>query len=340
MQSAPRSETSEEKVSSNGAKQDHSSEIQKIIDSIYEKYKDVDDGTVATYIPELGKADPAHFAICLATADGRLFRAGDCYQEYTIQSMCKPLAFQMALEQYGLEETLKHVGVEPSGDAFNSIELDATSRPFNPMVNAGAIAVAAMIKKSPVDVGIQAFVDRLSAASGRQLRVDYNVMRSEAETGHRNRAIAYLMRSFDVIDERLHESLQQYFAQCSLLVTCQDMAMIGATVANMGKNPITNEQVFDFRYLKYMLSVMFTCGLYDYAGGWAYQVGLPAKSGVSGGIFGVVNRQAGLAVYSPKLDAQGNSVRGILACKELASHFGLHAFEFTNVGSSFMQWLL
>jgi glutaminase len=340
MQSAPQSETSEDNVSPSEMKQDQSAEIQKIIDSIYEKYKDVDDGAVATYIPELGKADPSHFAICLATADGRLFRAGDYHQEYTIQSMCKPLAFQMALEQYGLEETLKHVGVEPSGDAFNSIELDATSRPFNPMVNAGAIAVAGLIKKSPVEVGIQAFVNRLSAAAGRPLRIDYNVMRSEAETGHRNRAIAYLMRSFDVIDERLHESLQQYFAQCSLLVSCQDMAMIGATVANIGKNPVTNEQVFDFRYLKYMLSVMFTCGLYDYAGGWAYQVGLPAKSGVSGGIFGVVNRQAGLAVYSPRLDAQGNSVRGILACKELAKHFGLHAFEFTNVGSSFMQWLL
>jgi glutaminase len=166
MQSAPRSETSEEKVYLNEAKQDHSSEIQKIIDSIYEKYKDVDDGAVATYIPELGKADPEHFAICLATADGRLFRAGDYHQECTIQSMCKPLAFQMALEEYGLEETLKHVGVEPSGDAFNSIELDATSRPFNPMVNAGAIAVASLIKKSPVEVGF-----RRSSTGSARLRV-------------------------------------------------------------------------------------------------------------------------------------------------------------------------
>jgi glutaminase len=116
--------------------------------------------------------------------------------------------------------------------------------------------------------------------------------------------------------------------------------MMGATVANMGKNPVTGKQVFDFQLLKYMLTVMFTCGLYDYAGGWAYEVGLPAKSGVAGGIFGVVNRQLGVGVYSPKLDAQGNSVRGILACKEIASHLGLHAFEFTNVGSSFMQWML
>jgi glutaminase len=340
MQSAPISDTSHTAANKEETNQ-RASQIQDIIDGIYEKYKNVDEGEVATYIPELGKANPADFAICVATADGRIFRAGDYDKEYTIQSMCKPLAFLMALEQYGVEETMKHVGVEPSGDAFNSIELDAkTTLPFNPMVNAGAIAVASLIKKSPVEEGIQAFVDRIGAAAGRQLRIDFEVMRSEAETGNRNRAIAYLMRSFEVIDERLHESLQQYFAQCSLLVTCQDMAMVGATLANMGKNPITGKQVFDFRYLKYVLSVMFTCGLYDWAGGWAYQVGLPAKSGVSGGIFGVVNRQAGISVYSPKLDAQGNSVRGILACKELADHLGLHAFEFTNVGSSFMQWLL
>jgi glutaminase len=340
MPTAPSSGTLQD-ARTEEVRQADASRIQDILDGIYEKYKDVNDGEVATYIPELGKANPADFAICVATTDGRLFRSGDYAREYTIQSMCKPLAFLIALEQYGVEEMLKHVGVEPSGDVFNSIELDAkTSRPFNPMVNAGAIAVASLIKQSPVEAGIQAFVDRISAAAGRPLRIDLDVMRSEAETGHRNRAIAYLMRSFDGIDERLHESLQQYFAQCSLLVNCQDMAMIGATVANMGRNPITGKQVFDFRYLKYVLSVMFTCGLYDWAGGWAYQVGLPAKSGVSGGIFGIVNRQAGISVYSPRLDAQGNSVRGILACKELASHLGLHAFEFTNVGSTFMQWLL
>jgi glutaminase len=317
------------------------SQIQEILDDIYEKYKGVDDGEVATYIPELGKADPAHFAICLSTADGRLFRVGDYDNEFTIQSMCKPFAFQMALEQCGLEETFKHVGVEPSGDAFNSIELDAkTSRPFNPMINAGAIAISSLIKREPVEDGIQAFVDRMSAAAGRTLRIDRDVLRSETLTGHRNRAIAYLMRNFGIIDEHLNESLEQYFAQCSVLVSCEDMARMAATAANMGRNPVTGEQVFDFQYLKYMLTVMFTCGLYDYAGGWAYEVGLPAKSGVAGGIFGVVNRQLGLAVYSPKLDAQGNSVRGILACKELAGHLGLHAFEFTNVGSSFMQWLL
>jgi len=315
-------------------------ELQRLIDSLHDEYKSLADGEVATYIPELGKANPKHFGICLATVDGHVFKAGDWDKEFTIQSMCKPLAFLMALEQCGLEETLKHVGVEPSGDAFNSIELDAkTSRPFNPMINAGAIAIASLIKKEPVEAGVRAFVERMSQAAGRNLRIDYAVLQSESLTGNRNRAIAYLMRNFGIIDEDVSQSLHQYFAQCSLLVTCQDMAMMAATLANMGNNPVTGTRVFDFQYIKYVLTVMFTCGLYDYAGGWAYEVGLPAKSGVGGGIFGVVNRQLGVSVYSPKLDAQGNSVRGILACKELASHFGLHAFEFTNVGSSFMQWL-
>ena len=319
----------------------HGSQIQEVVDGVYEKFKNVEDGKVATYIPELGKQDPKHFGICLATVDGHVFRAGDCDQEFTIQSMSKPFAFQMALEQCGMEETLKHVGVEPSGDAFNSIELDArTGRPFNPMINAGAIAMASLIKKSPVEAGVQAFADKMGEAAGRTLQIDRAVLESETLTGNRNRAIAYLMRNFGTIDEYVNDSLHQYFAQCSLLVTCQDVAMMAATLANMGTNPITKVRAFDFQHIKHVLTVMFTCGLYDYAGGWAFEVGLPAKSGVGGGIFGVVNRQLGLSVYSPRLDAQGNSVRGILACKELASHLGLHAFEFSNVGSSFMQWLL
>ncbi len=317
------------------------SQIQRILDRIHTKYKDVDDGAVATYIPELGKADPKLFGICVATVEGEVYTAGDWDTEFTIQSMCKPFAFQFALEQRGPEETLRHVGVEPSGEAFNSIEFDQkTGRPFNPMVNAGAIAVASLIKQKPVQAGIDAFVAQMSRAAGRQLRIDESVLASETETGNRNRAIAYMLLNSGIIDEGVKDSLHQYFAQCSMLVNCRDLAMTAATMANIGRQPISGEPVFDFQYLKYVMAVMFSCGLYDYAGNWAFEVGLPAKSGVSGGIFGVVNRQMGIAVYSPKLDAQGNSVRGILACKELAGHLGLHAFDFSNVGSSFMQALL
>ena len=314
--------------------------IQQIIEDVYSNHKDLNEGEVATYIPELGKANGSHFGICLASVDGQVFSVGDWEQEFTIQSICKPFAFQMALEERGRDATLQHVGVEPSGDPFNSIELDPrTMRPYNAMINAGAIAVASLIKKDPVEAGVQAFVEKMGQAAGRTLRIDEAVLFSESVTGNRNRAIAYLMLNCGIIDAGVEASLRQYFSQCSLLVNCRDLAMMAATLANMGVNPVTKERVFDFEYIRDVLTVMFTCGLYDYAGEWAYRVGLPAKSGVGGGIIGVVNRQLGIAVYSPKLDDKGNSVRGIAACKEIAAHLGLHAFEFTNVGSSFMQWL-
>ena len=315
--------------------------LQEIIEVTYHKYKDVGEGEVASYIPELSKADPADFAICLTTVDGQIFSSGDWEKEFTIQSVCKPFAYQMALERFGRERTLSRVGVEPSGDAFNSIELDPkTMRPFNPMVNAGAIAVASLIKGESPTVGVRAFVEQMQRAAGRKLRIENSVLASEAATGNRNRAIAYLMLNFGIIDEDVSHTLHQYFSQCSLLVNCRDLAIMAATLANIGTNPITSEFVFNFEYIKDVLAVMFTCGLYDHAGEWAYRVGLPAKSGVGGGLMAVVNRQLGIAVYSPRLDAKGNSVRGILVCRELASRLGLHAFEFTNVGSSFVQAMM
>jgi glutaminase len=315
-------------------------QVQQVIQEVYEKYRDIDDGEVANYIPELAKANPDHFGICLTTVEGQVFSVGDCQNEFTIQSICKPFAFQMALEEFGREKTLQHVGVEPSGDAFNAIELEPrTMRPYNAMINAGAIAISSLIKKDSREAGVSSFVDKMQRAAGRPLRIDEAVYASEDATGHRNRAMAYLMLNCGIIDSEVDHTLHQYFSQCSMLVTGEDLAMISATLANMGVNPHSQDRVFDFKCIKDTLSVMFTCGLYDHAGEWAFRVGLPAKSGVGGGIIAVVNRQMGIAVYSPRLDAKGNSVRGILACKELASHLGLHAFEFTNVGSNFMQWL-
>jgi len=320
---------------------DDSLRLQDVVDITYEKHRDHSEGEVATYIPELGKSDPNDFAVCLVTVDGQVFSAGDWNKEFTMQSVCKPFAYQMALEELGRERTLMHVGVEPSGDAFNSIELDPrTMRPFNPMVNAGAIAVASLIKKDSAVAGVRAFTEKMQLAAGRRLTIDGSVLASESATGNRNRAIAYLMLNFGVIDEDVNHTLHQYFSQCALLVNCRDLAMMAATLANMGTNPVTGEPVFDFQYIKDVLAVMFTCGLYDHAGEWAYRVGLPAKSGVGGGLLAVVNRQLGIAVYSPRLDAKGNSVRGIEVCRELATRLGLHAFEFTNVGSSFVQSMM
>jgi glutaminase len=169
-------------------------QIQAIVEDTYQKYKDVNDGEVATYIPELAKADPDGFGICIVTVDGRAFSAGDCEQEFTIQSICKPFAFQLALEELGREATLRCVGVEPTGDAFNSIELEPkTMRPFNPMVNAGAIAVASLIKKGSSESGVRAFVEKMQAAAGRTLRIDESVLASESVTGHRNQSLAIVI---------------------------------------------------------------------------------------------------------------------------------------------------
>jgi len=223
-------------------------QLQEIVQETYEKFKNVDDGQIATYIPELGKANPDHFGICLATVDGQIFCAGDWEQEFTIQSICKPFAFQMALEEHGRERTLKHVGVEPSGDAFNAIELDPqTMRPFNPMINAGAIAVSSMIKKSSREQGVEAFLSTMEKAAGRRLQIDHAVYASESSTGNRNRAIAYLMLNCGIIDTAVDHSLHQYFSQCSMLVNTKDLAMMAATLANIGSNPVTGDAVFDFQ---------------------------------------------------------------------------------------------
>jgi glutaminase len=316
-------------------------ELQDVIDSLYGKYKDLNDGQVATYIPELGKANPNDFAICIVTSDGRVFETGTCDREFTIQSISKPFTFGMAIQDIGHDKVFRHVGVEPSGEPFNSIELQlGTNRPYNPMVNAGAIAVTALLHGCHGERAFETLLSRLSAASGRSLSIDENVYCSESLTGHRNRAIAHLLLNFGMVHSRAEEALDLYFKQCSVLVTCRDLAVMAATLSNMGRNPLTGEAVFDHGSVKDMLSIMFTCGMYDYSGHWAYQVGVPAKSGVSGGVMAVVNRQVGIATYSPPLDAHGNSVRGIGVCVELAARLGLHAFDFMNAGSSFLDAVL
>jgi glutaminase len=316
-------------------------QIQKLLVDLYDKYKTLQEGEIATYIPELGKANPNSFGICLATVDGRVFKVGDCDQNFTIQSISKPLVFGMALEQCGREELFKRVGVEPSGDAFNSIILDdKTMRPYNAMVNSGAIATSALIKGHSQTASLEYLLKKLSAAAGRPLSVDQSVFESERRTGHRNRAIGHLMLNFEMIDGNVDEILDLYFQQCSVLVNCRDLAVMAATLANVGKNPLTKEWVFDTGYIKDILSVMFTCGMYDFSGEWAYRVGMPAKSGVGGGIMAVVNRQLGIGVFSPLLDSRGNSCRGTRVCIDLADELGLHVFDVMNYGSNFLKTLL
>jgi len=315
--------------------------LQELVDGLHKKYSSRNDGEVATYIPELGKADPGDFGICIATSDGRTFEAGDSDRLFTIQSISKPFTFGMALEAHGQEKISRHVGVEPSGDAFNSIELEkGTNRPFNPMINAGAITVSALLYEHYGDEALEQMLARFSAAAGRKLSVDEDVYQSESRTGHRNRAIAHLLLNFGMIGEKVEPALDLYFKQCSILVNSRDLAVMGATLSNLGKNPVTGEDVFDIDRVKDMLSIMLTCGMYDYSGQWAYKVGVPAKSGVSGGVMAVVNRQLGVATYSPRLDERGNSCRGIDVSVDLAQELGLHAFDCMNIGSSYLKAMM
>jgi glutaminase len=301
--------------------------FQSYLEDLHAEFQDIDEGTVADYIPELAAADPNWFGICAATTDGRIFAVGDCEQPFTIQSVSKPFVYGLALEQIGREAMSRRVGTEPTGDTFNAIILDERSnRPYNPMVNAGAIAVSGQIQGDNSTDRLKQLLGIFERFAGHPLRIDAAVFNSERTTGHRNRAIAHLMRNFGMIDERIDEILDLYFQQCSILATCRDLALMAATLANGGVHPVTGVQALEQRYVRDVLSVMYTCGMYDYSGEWAYTVGLPAKSGVSGGIIAVVPGRLGIAVFSPPLDERGNSVRGVQTFAAIAEHYALHMF--------------
>ncbi len=281
-------------------------------------------GNVADYIPELGKADPDHFGISLATLDGHVYEVGDSRIPFTIQSMSKPFVFALALDTLGAARVESAIGVEPSGDPFNSIRLNADNHPFNPMVNAGAITCSGLIREAKGDGAFEYIRSALGRFAGRELGVDEAVFASESTTGDRNRAIAYLLRTNGVLEEDVSKVLEVYFRQCAILVTARDIAIMAATLANRGKNPVTGEQVMTPYAISRTLSVMTSSGMYDYAGEWIYRVGIPAKSGVGGGILAALPARLGLGSYSPKLDSHGNSVRGIGVCEALSAHYDLH----------------
>jgi glutaminase len=302
--------------------------MREILRDLHSRYAGLDDGTVANYIPELAKVDPKSFGISIVSVDGTAFDIGDHDKSFTIQSISKPFMYGLALEDHGLEHVLSKIGVEPTGEAFNAIVLDEVSnRPFNPMVNAGAIATADLIEGKDFPERISRTLAMLSRYCGRDVHIDNSVFLSERQTGHRNRAIAHLMLNFGMMSDRMPDSLELYFQQCSVLVNCHDLAMMGATLANDGINPVTGELAISKKYVKHLLSIMLTCGMYDYAGEWAFRVGMPAKSGVGGGIVAVVPGQCGIGIFSPRLDSKGNSARGIKVCQELSERFGLHCFD-------------
>jgi glutaminase len=303
--------------------------IAQRLGAIFDKVRLTTDGQVADYIPALAAADPGWFGVSLVTIDGQRYDLGDCDVPFTIQSVSKPFVFGLALDEYGVEAVLRRVGVEPSGDPFNAIEVDVVSgRPYNPMVNTGAILTTSLVPD-----GLSQIVGGLSTFAGRRLTIDDKVLASERDTGDRNRAIAYLMRNFEMLEGDVDGALEAYFAQCSLTVDTRDLATMAATLAHAGVNPITHRRAMREQHVPQVLSVMSTCGMYDYAGEFGYRVGLPAKSGVSGAVMAVLPGQFGLAVFSPPLDAHGNSVRGLEFCTALSERFGLHQFTLPSSGS-------
>lgn len=297
------------------------------LDRLLQEHATEHSGALPTYIPELGKADPAWFGISLCTIDGSVHETGDSRQEFTIQSVSKPFVFALALADDRPDEVLARVGMEPSGDAFNSILLDSADRPHNPMVNAGAIVTVGLVGGATPSERFDRILRTMSGFAGRDLEVDENVFESERRTGHRNRAIGHLLRTVGALIDDVDDVLEVYFRQCSIKVTSTDLAVMAATLAYGGVNPITGDRVVAAEAVADVLSVMFTAGMYDYSGEWAYRTGLPAKSGVSGGVAALVPGQLGAGVFSPLVDDRGNSVRGVKVCEELSGRLGFHLFR-------------
>src|SRR5688572_8038072 len=312
-----------------------SSPVLDYLQQLHQEFAGVTTGNVATYIPELAKANPNWFGIALVTANGNAYEAGDSRQPFTIQSISKPFVYGLALEDHGRQHVVSKVGMEPTGDAFNSISLEpGTGRPRNPMINAGAIATTSLIVGKNGPARLKRLLEMFSLYAGRELTLDNEVYRSESETGHRNRAIGHMLRNFDILTTDPIPSVDLYFQQCSVSVTTHDLAVMAATLANAGVNPITGKQAIRGEYVESILSVMGSCGMYDYAGEWIYTIGMPAKSGVSGGIIAVLPGQLGIAVFSPPLDARGNSVRGIQVCDALSRHCDLHLLNRPSPGET------
>jgi glutaminase len=315
-----------------------SSPISDQLEELHRKFSSITDGTVASHIEELARANPEWFGICIVTTNGGIYEAGDSRQEFTIQSISKPFVYGLALEDHGRAEVLKKVGVEPTGDAFNSISLDPeTGCPRNPMINAGAIASTGLIAGKTPEVRLGRILETFNRFAGRELKVDQAVYAAESATGHRNRAIGYMLRNFNVLSEDPMPVVETYFQQCAILAHCRDLATMAATLANSGVNPLTGEQAIRGEFVESVLGVMGTCGMYDYAGEWLYDVGMPAKSGIAGGVIAVLPGQLGIGIFSPPLDAKGNSVRGLRVCSALSRRWDLHLFNRPGIGKSVVR---
>ena len=284
-------------------------------------------GRVADYIPELGKADPGQLGLCVKTVDGQTAACGDVDQRFTMQSICKVVSLAVALQTVGEEKVFAHVSMEPSGDAFNSIiKLDTVSdRPFNPMINAGAISVVSLL------TGRFRFETLLDLVRGLcqddQISMDEAVYQSEADTGNRNRAIGYILKSKGMLEGDVSNAMDLYFRLCSLSINARSLAGLGLVLANGGVEPSSGARYLDQRVVRTVKTLMLTCGMYDGSGEFAVRVGIPSKSGVGGGIMSCVQGRMGIGSYGPALDDKGNSIGGGRMLEYLSRQLHLHIFE-------------
>lgn len=284
----------------------------------------MDEGEVASYIPQLATADPHAFGIALTSMGGNHYWSGGVDTPFTLQSVSKPFVYALVLAELGLDEVTRWVGAEPSGEAYNAISLEpGTGRPANAMINAGAIVTTALVPGADEEERFERILGCLGRFAGRRLDVDEAVRASESETGDRNRALTYLMHGAGSLPGR-PDGVETYFRQCSVRVTTVDLAVMAATLANGGVNPSTGETVVPEPVAVRVLALMASCGMYNASGDWLLRVGLPAKSGVSGGLIAASPARFGLAVHSPPLDATGTPVRGVAVLRELSERFGLH----------------
>lgn len=287
-------------------------------------------GRPADYIEELAKKDTSRLGLAICGLDGQLIALGHCDEHFTMQSIAKVIGIILAIEQNGYEYVFTKVGMEPTGDAFNSmvrLENLATKKPFNPMINAGAIAVASCIRGGTLEQRQVRFLDFARKLTGNSaLDYDYEIYRSERETGYKNRAIANLMKSNGIIDGQIEPHLDLYFSMCSVSASCRDLAHLAAVLANNGRDPKTGEELIPLRVVRLVRSLMVTCGMYDYSGEYASTVGMPSKSGVGGGIIACPIGKCGIAVYGPALDDKGNSVGGVRILEYLSEKLDLSMF--------------
>ncbi len=299
------------------------------VDAAWEKYRNLDEGKNASYIPALARVDPKLFGIAVVTVDGKTFQKGDVTALFSIQSVSKVVALASVLETSGARTVLDKVGVDATGQVFNSIVAieQHQGREMNPFVNPGALATTSLVAGKTAEEKWARVLAIHEAFTGRKLGIDEEVYRSEAASNERNHAIAKLMHAYGRLYFDPVATTDVYTRQCSIAVTAADLAVLAATLANGGRNPITGKQVVSPDNVQRILAVMATAGLYDDSGIWLYEVGLPAKSGVGGGIIAVAPGRFGIAVFSPPLDAAGNSVRAQRSIRDITATLRANPYE-------------